>query len=520
MQDTVVPFGNQSDVIRFLSEPSTYGSTAPVERHETHGAIVFLCGGYAYKLKRAGRYPYMDYSTAEKRRMMCERELAVNRRTAPVLYLRVQPIMRDATGKLSFGDHGEGRVIDWVVVMRRFAQDALLETMRQRQELTLSLMRTLAEQIASFHEAAERQAGLGGGKGIGNVIAGDVEVFQAMAGHPFLPQKLERLARLAWRRLGRDCELLDRRRDTGFVRRCHGDLHLNNICLIDGEPVLFDAIEFDERFSCIDVLYDLAFLLMDLDRHRLHEHANTVLNRYLEKTRDYGGLAALPLFLSCRAAIRAHVTVSAARASAPLPEDDRLKEAEALFDRAIDYLAPASPRLIAVGGLSGTGKSTLARSIAPVLGIAPGAIVLRSDLIRKQLAGIREDQHLPAAAYSMEMNARVYERIAETATQVIQAGYSAIADAVYGTTAEQDQIAAVASKADVPFSGLWLTAAQPLLEQRIEARRGDASDATVDVLRQQLTRVQEPAAWGRIDANVSGGEAAANALDRLRTRSL
>jgi uncharacterized protein len=517
MQDTVAAFGSQSDVIRFLSEASTYGSTAPVERHDTHGAIVFLCGGYAYKLKRAVRYPYMDYSTPEKRRLMCERELAVNRRTAPKLYLSVQPIMRDTAGELALGVHGDGQAIDWVVVMRRFGQEALLETMRRRQELTPAQMRALAEQIASFHEAAERQPDLGGGKGIGDVIAGDVEAFQAMAGHPFLPQKLERLARLAWRRLGRDCELLDQRRDAGFVRHCHGDLHLNNICLIDGEPLLFDAIEFNERFSCIDVLYDLAFLLMDLDRHQLREHASTVLNRYLEKTHDYDGLAALPLFLSCRAAIRAHVTVSAARATSRTPEDDRLKEAEALLDQAIDYLAPASPRLIAVGGLSGTGKSTLARSIAPALGVAPGAIVLRSDVIRKQFAGMREDQTLPASAYSLDMNTRVYARIADIAARVIQAGYTAIADAVFGTTDEQEQIAAVAAKADVPFCGLWLTAAQPRLEQRIEARRGDASDATVKVLRQQLTRVQEPASWTRIDANVSVSAASTYALDQLRT---
>ena len=454
----------------------------------------------------------------EKRQQMCEHELAVNRRTAPTLYLDVRPIVRNATG-LAFGDPTTRDAIDWVVVMRRFPQEMLLEAMRRRQELPLGLMPRLAEQIASFHQQAERQPRFGGGKGIGGVIAGDVEVFQTMAGQPFLPQKLERLARLAWRRLGRDCELLDHRRDAGFVRRCHGDLHLNNICLIDGEPVLFDAIEFSERFSCIDVLYDLAFLLMDLDRHGLREHASAVLNRYLEKTGDHAGLAALPLFLSCRAAIRAHVTVSAALASSMAPRADRLKEAEALLDQAIDYLSPAAPRLVAVGGVSGTGKSTLARSIAPALGVAPGAIILRSDVIRKQLFGIREDQRLPASAYSLEMNTRVYDRITHIAAQVIRAGYTVIADAVYGTAAEQAQIAAVADETEVPFCGLWLTAAPSLLEQRIEARRGDASDATVDVLHQQLTRIEEPASWARIDANGSAREASINALNQLGIQS-
>lgn len=391
--------------------------------------------------------------------------------------------------------------------------------MRRRQELPLSLMPNLAEQIASFHQQAERWPAFGGSKGVGDVIAGDVEVFQAMAGHPFLPQKLERLARLAWRRLDHDTQLLDQRRNSGFVRRCHGDLHLNNICLIDGKPVLFDAIEFNERFSCIDILYDLAFLLMDLDRHRLREHANALLNRYLEKTTDYEGLQALPLFLSCRAAIRAHVIVSAARSSSQARGGDPHKGAEALLDQAIDYLTPATPRLIAVGGLSGTGKSTLARSIAPVLGMAPGAIVLRSDVIRKQLLGMPEDQHLPATAYSVEMNTRVYDWIAEAAARVIRAGYTAMVDAVYGTAEEQLQITAVAEATDVPFCGLWLTAAPSILEQRIEARRGDASDATVDVLCQQLTRVQEPVSWTQIDASVSAREAASTALRHLSAAS-
>jgi aminoglycoside phosphotransferase family enzyme len=167
MRDVVLPPENQEDVIRFLSSSSTYGLTAPVERHVTHGSIVFLCGDRAYKLKRAVLYPYMDYSTAERRREMCERELAVNRRTAPSLYLDVRPIVRDAAEQLAFGSHADDRAVDWVVVMRRFSQQALLETMRKRQELPLALMPRLAEQIAVFHQQAEIRSGFGGGKGIG-----------------------------------------------------------------------------------------------------------------------------------------------------------------------------------------------------------------------------------------------------------------------------------------------------------------------------------------------------------------
>lgn len=490
---------DQGDVVSFLSSPATYGTKVPVEHHETHGSHVFLSGERAYKLKRAVRYPYMDYSTVEKRREMCEREVAVNRRTAPQLYLGVRAIVRNEQRSLAFSDDTASEAVDWVVEMRRFDQEDLLDNVCRRGGLTLPLTAILAERIADFHAKAETRQDAGGSAEIGRIIAGDIEAFRGAANPGFEAGRLERWARLAWRRLDRDGPLLDRRRDEGFVRRCHGDLHLNNICLIGGEPVLFDAIEFNDRFTCIDVLYDLAFLLMDLDRCNQREQANRLLNRYLEKTRDYGGLAAIPLFLSCRAAIRAHVTAAAARVSAS--PSDRLREAEALLGQAIDYLAqPAHPCVIVVAGLSGTGKSTLARMLAPRLGTAPGAVVLRSDVIRKQMMGVDEDRPLPPTAYSDEVTLQVYNRIAEASAATVEAGYTAIADAVYGREGERAQIEAVARGAQVPFHGLWLTAGQSTLEARIEARRNDPSDATVEVLRRQRAAIQPPASWARVDA--------------------
>ncbi len=276
--------------------------------------------------------------------------------------------------------------------------------------------------------------------------------------------------------------------------------------------MLFDAIEFNDRFTCIDVLYDLAFLLMDLDRHGLRERACQLLNRYLERTHDYGGLAAIPLFLSCRAAIRAHVTAAAARISTSGSPSSRLHEAEGFLDQAIDYLAkPEHPRVVVVSGLSGTGKSTLARMLAPHLGMTPGAVILRSDVIRKQMFGVDDDTILPPSAYSDEVTAQVYRHIADVSVAIVEAGYTVIADAVYGRESERVQIEAAAHSRQVPFSALWLVAEQSTLEARIAARRNDPSDATVDVVRRQRAVIQPPLSWTPI--NAAGSKT--DVLDRI-----
>jgi hypothetical protein len=492
----------QRDVIDFLSKPESYDLAAgAVERYETHGAIVFLAGDHAYKLKRAVRYPYMDYSTVERRRLMCERELSVNRRTAPDLYLEVRPILRDAGNKLCFGPVEDATVIDWVVVMRRFEQDDLLERMCQQERLVPASMRPLAEAIASFHGAAEICHDFGGADGIAAVIEENTAVVESLVDRPFDSQKIERYSRLSKVTFGRLRGILEKRRADGFVRRCHGDLHLNNICLIGGRPVLFDAIEFSEAFACIDVFYDLAFLVMDLDRHGLRGHTNVLLNRYLEMTRDYDGLAALPLFLSLRAAIRAHVAATAAGIVQPHdPSQTKFGEAVSLFDQAIAYLEPLPARLVAIGGVSGTGKSTLARNIAAALGPSPGAVVIRSDVIRKQLMSVNEMERLPDAAYRPEVTIKVYSKLNDLSARILAAGHGAIVDAVYGDPRERAEIEAVAAAQGVRFDGFWLEAEPALLADRITARHGDASDATIDVLRRQLGFVHRPDNWTQVDA--------------------
>jgi len=400
--------------------------------------------------------------------------------------------------------------------MRRFDQTALLESLRRSGGLTAALMRNVAETIAQFHAAAEVRHDFGGEAAIRAVIADNTVTLTSRSGRPFKKEAVEHYESAAPRLLARVAAVLEERRQTGHVRRCHGDLHLNNIFVQDGRPVLFDAIEFDDRFAYIDVLYDLAFLLMDLDRHGLRGHANVVLNRYLELSSEHRGLAAVPLFLSCRAAIRAHTAVSAAEALDDGDRRDRLlNDARDLLDKAGDYLAGHKPRLIAIGGLSGTGKTTLARNLAPWLGASPGAVVIRSDVIRKQLMGVAETVRLPASAYTTAISEQVYQRIADIASDTLSSGFTAIADAVYGREDERRDIATVGQRAGVAFDGLWLEGPPATLEQRIAARVGDASDATPDVLRAQLGFVTAPTSWSTIRVVESPDDALAEARKRL-----
>jgi len=304
--------------------------------------------------------------------------------------------------------------------------------------------------------------------------------------------------------------LLDRRRMSGKVRRCHGDLHLRNICLFEGKPTLFDCLEFSDALASIDVLYDLAFLLMDLEHRGLTDFANIVLNRYLDLTDEDDGLAAMPLFLSLRAAIRAHVTAAAIdQTTHPEQRSNMAAEAHRYLDLAARLLQPQPRRLIAIGGLSGSGKSTLAAALAATI----GARVLRSDVTRKRLFGVAPETRLPAQAYAPEVSHRVYEALRRKAAATLAAGYSVIIDAVSLTPEERQSFAAAAKAASVPFSGLWLTAPASTMETRLRARRRDASDASPEVLTQQLRQDAGPIDWFIIDAD-SGPEACLAAARR------
>src|SRR5215472_3286399 len=487
---------DQHDVIDFLSRPSSY--TAAVERVdiiETHVSLVFLAGDRAFKLKRAIKFPYLDFSSAEQRRVACEAELALNRRTASDLYLEVRALTRTANGGVGFGT--EGPVVDWVVVMRRFDQAALFDELAKTNRLNASLMTELADHIAAFHQAAEPRPNYGGATALGAVVETNNRCLMVASQAGFVTDDIVEIRQRSSERLAATGALLDRRRAAGKVRCCHGDLHLRNVCLFEGRPILFDCLEFSDELASVDVLYDLAFLLMDLEHREFTEFSNLVLNRYLDLTGEDDGLAAMPLFLSLRAAIRAHIMAAAIEPTALSKlKLEMAAEAGSYLKLAAQFLQPRSCRLVAIGGLSGTGKSTLAAALAPSL----GARVLRSDVIRKRLFEVGPETRLPASAYTSQVSRRVYRTLRRKAADALDAGYSVIVDAVSLKPEERRSLQAVAEAAGVPFAGLWLAAPAKTMDRRLRVRRHDASDASPEVLAQQLRQDPGTIDWVCIDA--------------------
>jgi aminoglycoside phosphotransferase family enzyme/predicted kinase len=511
------PCPSQDALIAFLSEGRSFGMPgAAVERITTHAAIVFLVGARAYKMKRAVRYSFLDFTTFDRRKSALESELELNRRTAPMIYLRLVPVTRQDGGALALA--GSGEPVEWLLEMMRFNQEARLDRVAQRGALTPAVVDELALEIAAFHERSAARAEYGGHAGMQEVIEGNAEDFAALPPEILPPDQHRRLTGRCRDELARREGLLEERRLNGRVRRCHGDLHLGNIVLLEGRPVLFDCLEFDESLASTDVLYDLAFLLMDLQHQGLPRFAWRLLNGYLDETWDDAGLALLPLFLACRAAVRAKVlglAAGAADASAP----SVVAEAREYLERALVYLNPPPARLVAIGGVSGTGKSTLARQLAPEVGAAPGAVVLRSDVVRKRMHGIAPGERLPPEAYQKEISRLVYDTLAERAAVLVRAGHAAIVDAVFLDPEERTQMERVAKDAGVNFQGLWLTAPEDVLVRRISGRRGDASDATADVLRQQLAADPGPLTWPTVDVGGAAENVAVQARDLLGAKT-
>jgi uncharacterized protein len=490
----------QKAVFDLLGNPATYGpelGNTEIRRHQTHAAVVFLAGDRAFKVKRAVRYPFLDYSTLDKRKAACEAELEVNRKFAPQLYRRVVPITRQSDASLDLD--GDGEPIEWAVEMTRFDEGKTLDHLAERGELDDTLVGKLAVAVAAMHERADP---VDSGPWIAaleqfirnntSVFRKHAELFPAQAALDLERQSVSALARL--RPL-----LLERGRQR-LVRRGHGDLHLRNIAVIDGEPVAFDALEFDPVIASGDLLYDLAFLLMDLVEIGHTRAANRVLNGYFAAARrpaDCDGIAGLPFFMSLRAAIRAMATAS----RRDVTKNEVAMLARRYFDLALELLKPVRPVIVGVGGLSGTGKSLLAQSLAPSLAPAPGALVFRSDVERKMFYGLAENQHLPGEAYRPEVTERIYRTITDKAARVAKAGHSAIVDAVFAKA--EERLAVEAAALGVDFHGLFLIADLKTRLDRVGARERDASDADHAVVLKQQELPVGAMTWISIDATGS-----------------
>ena len=474
---------DQTEAIAFLSDPRTHGGAA-VERVDTHISRLFLAGDRAWKMKRALRTNYLDFSTLDRREASCRRELEVNA-AAGDLYLGVTPVVRGADG-LRLG--GPGAPVEWLVEMRRFDRAQELDRLCDRGALDRPTIERLADAAAALHRAAPETPGFGDPA---EVAARIDQIAGALEAAGVAPDPVRAWRRAAEAARAAEATLIERRRRLGRVRRCHGDLHLGNVVLLDGRPTPFDAIEFNEAIASIDVLCDLALALSDLLARGRADLANALLNRYLGATRDHGGLALLPLFLSMRGAVRA--MTAAARG-------DRA-EAMARLDLAAAWLRPGPPpRLVAVGGRSGTGKSTLARSLAPRLAPGCGAIVLRSDVIRKRLLGVAPEARLGPEAYSEAISRKVLARLAWDARRTLRQGCAVVLDATFLDPSWRACAAAVAAGAGAEFAGLWLDLPAAEAAQRIEGRIGDASDATPDLALRQSLRGGLEAGWRPVDA--------------------
>ncbi|MFH1794946.1 MAG: AAA family ATPase [Pseudomonadota bacterium] len=489
---------DQTDAIAFLTNPVSHGLTEPVETMETHISRIFLAGDRAFKAKRAVKLPYVDFSTPALRLAACRKEVELNSPTAPGLYLGVRPITRERSGRLAFD--GSGEMIDAVVEMRRFEQSALLDQMATAGTLTPALMTETARMIVHYHRAAPVVHAGGGATNMAGVL--DINRAGFATSGVFPADEVERFDAAFRAALAHHAASLDRREQAGKVRRCHGDLHLRNICLLDDVPRLFDCIEFNDQIATVDVLYDLAFLLMDLWHRNLRELANLVMNRYLDEADDEDGFALLPFFMAVRAAVRAHVLATQVEESANASGSLRA-EARSYFDLALRLLAPCPPRLIAIGGLSGSGKTTIAEALAADIGTPPGARIVESDRIRKALHGVAAETHLPDKAYRPEVSERVYSELAWRAGPILSEGGSVVADAVFDRPADRSRISQSALDRGVPFQGIWLEAAPEVLWQRVEQRSGSASDATVDILSRQLQRNTGELDWRKLDATAS-----------------
>jgi aminoglycoside phosphotransferase family enzyme len=370
----------QQEVAGFLTELSGGPPS------ETHISAVFVGNDTVWKLKKAVCRPFLDFTSLDAREHFLRRELELNKPEAGGIYRDVIAISRRTDGTLQLGGDNP---IDWVLRMAPIPEGDFLDVIAARRGLTAKRLDDLGDAVAEYHARLAPVPGWDSAGGMLRISAGNARsALAAGLPRPDIDEWRQHIETAIENHRG----WLGDRAAGGHVRRCHGDLHLGNLCLWEGKPVPFDALEFDEALATIDVAYDLAFLLMDLEHRASRAAANRVMNRYVARTGDVA-TAGLPIFLSQRAMIRAHVLGS------------MNQDAAAYLAAAQAYLVPARPMVVAIGGLQGTGKSTLARALAPCIGAAPGALILRSDEIRKRLHAALPEARLPPDAYTAIANA-------------------------------------------------------------------------------------------------------------------
>ncbi|MFQ3584031.1 MAG: AAA family ATPase, partial [Cyanobacteriota bacterium] len=421
-------------LIQAMLDPAFYPHPvqAPIQLIQTHISYILLTGDYAYKVKKPLDFGFLNFTTLQQRQHFCQEELRMNQRGAPGLYLEVLPITQ-ANGHFQLnGLPGSGDCVEYALKMRQFPQESLLSNLFARGELTSALMEELGRVVAAFHAQTETNdyiRSFGQPERIREAFDENYRQTQRYIGGPQTVQQYQETQAYTDRFFAERRDLFQQRLDQDRIRECHGDLHLRNICLWEGKLFLFDCIEFNEPFRFVDVMYDVSYAVMDLDACHRPDLGNAYLNTYLEETGDWEGLKVLPIYLNRQAYVRAKVT-SFLLDDPTAAEDikaEAFKTAAQYYRLAWEYTCPKQGQLLIMSGLSGSGKSTVARYLAR----QKGAIHIRSDAVRKHLAGIPLRERGGPQVYTPEMTAKTYQRLVQLGTELAQEGYTVILDAKF-----------------------------------------------------------------------------------------
>lgn len=471
-----------STLIKALQQPNVFPhSVEGFEVIETHISWIILTGQFAYKIKKSVNLGFVDFTSLEKRKDFCEKEVLLNQRLAPELYLGVVPI----TGSDEAPSLSAGMPIEYAIKMHQFSQDDLLNHLVKKQGLSLSIIDSLATQVAHFHQQAERcDSKLPYGTP-DDLFLPMQDNFAAIANLPAskgFEASLESFKQWTEREVAKLKPLLEKRKSNGWIRACHGDLHLGNMVLMNNKPVIFDCIEFNERFRWIDVMNDVGFLMMDLDHFAQAPIAHYFINRYCEITNDYEGVQLIRFYQCYRAMVRAKISAFQLQLELTNEQAQALKQDFVRFlTLATHYTRSNTPSLTITMGLSGSGKSYASEKIL----MKTGAIRLRSDIFRKKIENDR---------YSDNSTKLIYEALAQQAESLLKANYPVIIDAACLKQWQRELFLTLATRLKVPFHILALDAPLDVLRQRIKERQtkgDDPSEASADVLELQL-KEQEP----------------------------
>jgi uncharacterized protein len=478
-------------LIQQMLQPGFYPHevTEPIQLIQTHISYVLLTGDYAYKLKKAVNFGFLDFSTLEKRKHFCYEELRLNQRGAAELYLEVLPVtVVDDQHHLG----GTGKPVEYVLKMRQFPQDWLFSTLFEQGKLTEAHLEDLGRVVAEYHAQSPTNDYIRSFGEVPQVRAAIDENYQQTnkyIGGPQTQQQFEATKKYTDNFFVERPQVFTSRIENNFIRECHGDLHLRNMALWDDKIALFDCIEFNEPFRFVDVMYDVAFTVMDLEARHRSDLANAFLNTYVEQTGDWEGLQVLPLYLSRQAYVRAKVT-SFLLDDPNIPataQEEAAKTAAAYYTQAYDYTQPQQGKLILMSGVSGSGKSTTAKYLARKL----PAIQIRSDAVRKHLGGISLQERGGDDLYTAEMTQKTYERLLNLGMMLAKQGFTVILDAKYDKQHLRQDAIAQAEKHQIPLQIVYCTAPVEVMRSRLAQRTGDIADATVDLLPLQLQQAEE-----------------------------